>query len=172
MTDEAPIILKFKPLAMNLSREAFSCGDHDIDRWFRKKAWDHHNSLQCRVHTAFSEDGQLLGFYAFCVTVEEERFLDRNSHLKKHAIRRSFPALQVHYLGVQKEHQGKKIGTILMGRIIDIFREAASTLGLPVMTLRAINDRAARLYSRMGFVKYGGTGSKTMLLPARSRPIG
>ena len=168
MTQAAPIIFEFKPLAADLWREAFSCGDADIDKWFRKKALDHHNSLRCRVHTAFSEGGTLIGFYAFCVAVEDERWLDKQSHLKNHALNRFFPALQIHYLGVQKEYQEKGLGTIIMGKIIEIFREAASTLGVPVMTLVALNERVAKLYTRMGFVPYGTTGSRRMLLPAQA----
>ena len=168
MTQAAPIISEFKPLAADLQREAFSCGDDGIDKWFRKKALDHHQNLKCRVNTAFSNDGVLLGFYAFCITVEDERLLDRNSNLKKYAILRCYPTLQIHYLGVQKEYQEKGLGTIIMGRIIDVFREAASTLGVPVMTLVALNDRVAKLYSKMGFVPYGEKVSRRMLLPAQA----
>jgi hypothetical protein len=55
-----------------------------------------------------------------------------------------------------------------MGRIIDVFRNAADSLGVPVMPLVAANLRVANLYARMGFVPYGGVGSSSMLLPAHS----
>jgi hypothetical protein len=55
-----------------------------------------------------------------------------------------------------------------MGRIIDAFMDAANFLGVPVMTLTALNPRAAKLYRSLGFVSYGGLGSSRMLLPAQS----
>jgi GNAT superfamily N-acetyltransferase len=154
---------RFKPLAEDCRREAFSCGDHSIDTWFRKNAWDHHCALRCRVTTVHdAADDTLAGFYAVCVTLEDDRFLDRHSQLKKFSIGRYFPALQVHYVAVRREFQGQGIGTIVMGRIVGIFRDAAESLGVPVMTLVALNTRAAALYKRMGFVYYGGHGSSRM----------
>jgi GNAT superfamily N-acetyltransferase len=102
------------------------------------------------------------------MTLEEDRLLDKYSHLRQHSLGKWFPALQIHYIAVQKELQGQGIGTIIMGRIVEIFRGAANSLGTPVMTLVALNPRAARLYGSLGFVSYGGSGSTRMLLPALS----
>jgi ribosomal protein S18 acetylase RimI-like enzyme len=160
---------RFKPLAEDCRREALSCGVRDIDTFFRKKAWDHHCALRCRVTTVHdAADDTLAGFYAVCITLEDDRFLDRRSHLKKFSIGRYFPALQVHYVAVRTQLQGRGIGTIVMGRIVGIFRDAAESLGVPVMTLVVLNPGAAALYKRMGFVYYGGHGSSRMLLPAQS----
>jgi GNAT superfamily N-acetyltransferase len=160
---------QFKPLVETCQRGAFSCGVREIDNWFRKNAWDQHRSRRSRVSTVHdAADDALVGFYAFCITLEDERLLDKHSHLKRLSIGRYFPTLQMHYLAVQKERQGNGIGTIIMGRIIDTFKDAAETLGLPAMTLVAINPRAAQLYTRLWFVSYGGPGSSRMLLPAQS----
>jgi ribosomal protein S18 acetylase RimI-like enzyme len=160
---------RFKPLADALQREAFSCSNAEIDRWFRKNAWDHHKAFKCRVSTAHNAiDDALVGFYSLCITREPENQLDKYSHLRKHSIGKYFPTLQVHYVAVQKEMKNRGIGTIIMGRIIDAFMDAANFLGVPVMTLTALNPRAAKLYRSLGFVSYGGLGSSRMLLPAQS----
>ena len=169
MSQGADVAYTFRPLVRTLWRGAFSCGVRELDGWFIKKAWDHHDKLRGRVTTIHSSvDDTLVGFYAICITLEEDRLLDKNSHLKRFAIGRHFPALQVQYLAVQREFQENGIGTIAMGKIIDTFRQVALMTGVPVMTLTALNSRAARLYSTWGFVPYGGFGSLRMLLPSQS----
>lgn len=159
----------FKPLAEKPQQGDFFCGVNEIDKWYFKDAWDYHNKFRCRVTTIHSgENGDLVGFYAFCVTLESERLLDKSSHLHRFSVGRYFPTLQIYYIAVQKSLQKGGIGTIAMGKIIDTFREVASLTGVPVMTLTAINQRAANLYASMGFVRFGGPGPIRMLLPAQS----
>jgi ribosomal protein S18 acetylase RimI-like enzyme len=55
-----------------------------------------------------------------------------------------------------------------MGRIVDTFLDAADRLGVPVMTLIALNERAAKLYEKMGFQRYGTSSPLRMMLPAQS----
>jgi ribosomal protein S18 acetylase RimI-like enzyme len=81
---------------------------------------------------------------------------------------RLFPALQLQWLAVHNNHQGKGIGTIIMGRVIETFVESVVSFGVPVMTLVAANPRVAAFYRRLGFVQYGGASSPRMLLPAQS----
>ena len=114
----------------------------------------------------FDAEERLVGFYACSNTLQDDRLLDRTSRLRRHSIGRYFPVLEIQYVGVQKEFQRRGIGSLIMGRIVASFRDAADTLGIPVMTLVALNDRAAALYSRFGFVSYGDPGSRRMPLPA------
>ena len=159
---------EFRPLVATLRREGFSCGEREIDKWFRNSAWDYHTGLRCRVTTAHAIDGTLLGFYACSITLLEDAHLERQSPLKKHSNGRFFPTLEILYVAVQQEEQNRGVGTAIMAQIVGVFRDAASTLGVPVMTLRAINERAARLYSRMGFNRFGSPLNHLMLLPAQS----
>lgn len=159
----------FKPLAEHCPLEAFSSDEAEIDKWLWKKSWDHHCFLISRVTTVhLGSDDRPVAFYAFYMTLEDDRFPDKHSHVRRRSIGRYFPALQVQYVAVHKDHQARGAGTIIMRRILEIFRNSVVELGVPAMTLVALNPRAAKLYLRMGFVSYGGPGSSRMLLPAQS----
>ncbi|HET6609644.1 MAG TPA: GNAT family N-acetyltransferase [Rhodopila sp.] len=160
--------LQFKPLAETLWRGAFCCGISEIDSWFTKRAWDQHSKFRSRVTTVHNAADELVGFYAFCITLKDDRMLEKTNNLRNRAINRHFPTLEIDYIAVDRPFQGQGIGTVITGRIVDIFIQAADQLGVPVMTLEAINERAAKLYRRMGFEHYGPHPSLRMMLPAQA----
>jgi ribosomal protein S18 acetylase RimI-like enzyme len=116
------------------------------------------------------ESGDPIAFYSICLALEDERFLDKGGHIsiRNRSMNRLFPSLQVQWLAVQKEHQNVGIGTVMIGRVIATFVESVISIGIPVMTLTARNQRVADFYKKLGFVHYGGIGSKRMLLPAQA----
>jgi GNAT superfamily N-acetyltransferase len=161
----------FKPLSGECRIEAFSCGDAEIDKWFRNKSASDHIALRSRVTTVrLEESGDPVGFYSICLSLEDEGFLDKAKYtsIRNRSMKKLFPSLQFQWIGVQKEHQNKGIGRIMIGRVISVFIDSVLNIGVPVMTLVARNTRVADFYQRLGFVSYGGNGSTRMLLPAQS----
>jgi GNAT superfamily N-acetyltransferase len=130
---------------------------------------DAHTQFNSRVTTAhFDASDDCVGFYSMRLALENEIHLDKMSSLKRHAQNRMFAALQLEWLAVRREHQSKGTGTIMMGRVLDVFVRSVLEFGLPVMILVAANHRAASFYKKLGFEHYGGSGSMRMLLPAKS----
>ena len=171
MSSAGPDGLFFRPLSSTCRIGAFSCGNVEIDKWFAKNARKSHDSFKSRVTTVrLEESGDPVGFYALGIALEDERFLERGKFAKieTRSVNRQFPALQFQWLAVRREHQNRGIGTVMIGRVIDVFIDAVENLGLPVMTLTAANSRVAAFYKRLGFDHYGGPGSMRMLLPADS----
>lgn len=88
-------------------------------------------------------------------------FTEENSHLEEnHPIRKwtssgTFPALQLEWIAVQKQIQGKGLGTILIGKVIDVFLNAIERTAVPALICRALNQEVAAFYEKLGFVRYG-----------------
>jgi hypothetical protein len=53
-----------------------------------------------------------------------------------------------------------------MGRAFDDFREVADRTGVAALTLKPINEAAARFYESLGFIRYGQESPKRMFLSA------
>lgn len=164
--------VEFKRLTADCSRAAFSCGDSDIDRWFRKKAQTHHNGLRCRVVTAhLTGNPAPVGFYA--ATMRLEPIADLPREFRPTLAWWSaghYPAFHLQYVAVQKAMQRKEFGTLLMGALINDFYEVATRTGIVALTLVAIDQETAKFYDKLGFVRFGDQEAKqpSMFLPAMS----
>ena len=159
--------IAFSPLARAYGRGVFCCGDPDIDAWFWKKSWRDHQALKARVTTAHLPDGTLVGLCALSIAVERTSELSHD-HQRARSYGSYFPCLEFQYLGVCSKHQGKGIGTIIIGRVVDTFADMAMNCGMPMLTLRAANDRVYKFYRNLGFAPYGRAGDRRLLLDAQS----
>ncbi|WP_295191129.1 N-acetyltransferase [uncultured Brevundimonas sp.] len=159
--------LEFRPLSDDCPRGAFSCGDRDIDRWFLKKADDSHREFQSRVTTVHAPTGLCpVGFFALSWIAERESLLPQSPKSRDY-----FPALHLEYVAVRRDFQGHGIGQYIMGRVLELYLDAADATAVPALTLIALNERAERFYKDLGFAPYAreefGAG-KRMLLPIQT----
>jgi GNAT superfamily N-acetyltransferase len=122
------------------------------------------------VTTAHLGDNpDVVAFYSLKITLEDERLLAPANPLKDWAAQRVFPSLHLEWLAVAEPFQGKKIGTVIMGRVLETFRDAVLETGLPVLTLVPINERVRTFYAGLGFDAYAAhKGRRNMMLPAQS----
>jgi len=138
--DPAPPELEFKRLSEHCRRDAFSCGDREIDRWFRKDALKAHSRMGAgfRVVTAhLVGDPRPAGFYALCMYLENENNLEKSGRPKLFSRSGFFPTLRLGYLAVNRSMQRQKIGTTIMGAVLDDFYQIAVRTGVYALTLTA-----------------------------------
>lgn len=159
--------LEFRPLLDDCPRGAFSCGNRDIDRWFLKKADGDHCGFQCRVTTVHALGyPNLVGFFALSWIAERESLLPQSPRSRDY-----FPALHLQYIAVRDDLQGNGIGLRVMGRVLDIYLDAAEETAVPALTLIALNERVEAFYADLGFAPYArdefGAGLR-MLLPIQT----
>lgn len=159
--------LGFRPLCGDTARHEFACGDSEIDKWFRLKALDDHNSYKHLVTCVrHDDDGEkILGFYALSAVTESARQL---SGVKGFMLGggADFPCLQLVYLAVRKGSQNEGYGTAIIGDVIRCFAEIGKLIGIPAMIVTPLNADARRLYERLGFEGYGRNGR--LYLPLQS----
>ncbi len=96
-----------------------------------------------------------LAFYSLRVVTEQDEWLQKSHRVKLWSRAGHFPALQLEWLAVHRPMQKRRIGTIIMGRVLDQFISAIETYGIPALTCTAINRDIGSFYRALGFVEYG-----------------
>lgn len=161
--------IEYSPLGENTRRDQFACGDADIDKWFRKKAFEHHCANRHIVTCASFQDdeGQMVGFYALSSVIEEAKKLPEVSFFPFGGTKQ-FPCVQLVYLAVQREfqRQPEKYGSTIMGEVIRTFADVGLLVGLPALILIPLNKGVASFYQTLGFEPYD-SGTR-MFLPLQS----
>src|SRR4051794_32697703 len=105
--------LVFRRLSPACGRGVFSCGDKEIDRWFRTQALDEHLNHRCRVVTAeLSDDPSPVGFFAMCIRLEKDDELDPSERAHNRSDTGYFPSVQLSSVAVHASMQRQGIGTV------------------------------------------------------------
>jgi ribosomal protein S18 acetylase RimI-like enzyme len=145
--------LKIEPLDRNVhDRAAFSCGEARIDNFLKINAGSQQDQDVTKVYVISEPPAtEVLGFYAL------------NAHkidagVIPEALRKKLPrypdfgSVYISMIGTHQKYQGRGIGQFLL---IDALRRCisiATNIGVTVVMLDALNDRAANLYRRVGFI--------------------
>jgi GNAT superfamily N-acetyltransferase len=129
--------------------------------------------LNSRIITAhLDENNESVGFYAMTISSEPDWhfkddpsiFLRISGHINSRA--KSLITVNLLWVAVHNRLHRQGLGTLLMGRALDDFREVVDRTGVAALTLKPISLDAAGFYSGLGFVPYGQGNPKRMFLPA------
>lgn len=157
--------IEFKKLVKAACNRDFTCGERDVDKYFRKHAWDAHDRGSHRVtysHLPTAEHP--IGFYSLASVTEEIGKLPGQYWRFGGGDR--FPCLQLVWLGVHRRFHGKKIGTRLVADVIATFAEVGERVGLPHLVLVPISEDVKPFYRELGFTEYDE--GRKMFLPLQS----
>jgi ribosomal protein S18 acetylase RimI-like enzyme len=145
--------LKIEPLDRNThDRAAFSCGNDKIDNFLKINAAGQQDQDITKAYVIVEPPSpRVLGFYAMNAhsidaTVVPEALRKK---LPKYP---NFSAVYISVIGTQKDLQGKGIGSILLADALKRCIEIADKAGSFAVVLDALNDDAARLYRKIGFI--------------------
>ncbi|GLI23455.1 GNAT superfamily N-acetyltransferase [Xanthobacter flavus] len=167
---ETATTIEFKRLTAACQRGAFSCGEREIDTWFRSKSLKHHNNLYLRVMTAhLTGNPAPMGFYALSINLENESELEPRNRPIFRNTSGLFASVHLSWIAISRPMQRQGHGTTLMGAVLDDFYQIAVRTGIFALTLSAINPDVAQFYKKLGFVEYGSqTARPKLFLPSRS----
>jgi ribosomal protein S18 acetylase RimI-like enzyme len=145
--------LRIEPLDREKhDRAAFSCGEERVDNYLKKTAARQQGDGHTRVSVACLDDSQvIIGYYALNAHAIDVTTLPDNDRKRLP----HYPTISAVYLsiaGVQAEYQNKGIGSYIMADAFKRSAQAADVIGAHFLVLDALNDNAARLYRRLGFV--------------------
>jgi GNAT superfamily N-acetyltransferase len=144
-------------------RASFSCGDDRVDNFLKSIAAQHQDKDLTRAYVACLDGSStIVGYYAL-----NPHALDI-SELPPEMQRRlprcpTVPAILLSYIGVGSPYQGSGVGSYLMADAFKRSAHAADLLGAHFMVLDALNEGAARLYRRLGFVELSAQRSRMIL---------
>lgn len=164
--DGEPLRLSYRTMCPEINRRGFCCGEQDIDDWFTRDAlrFEERGTVRVTCATLTGNDAPV-GFFAVATTVENVSKLP-GFHYHLFGGAKYFPCLQLVYLAVRREFQGRGIGSTMAGSAIALFAEVGPLIGMPHLILLPINDGVKPFYERLGFETYDG--GERMFLPLQS----
>lgn len=141
---------KVQRLAKTHDRGQFNCGNDALDTWFRERAgqFDRRNLSRTFVATLPNELA-VLGFYALSSHRVVSESLPKSEAQK--LPRLDVPVILLGRLAVDRETQGKGLGSFLL---VDALRRSliiSEQVGVRAVEVNAIDEAARRFYLKFGF---------------------
>lgn len=153
----------FEVLGSQHDRATFSCGQPDLDVWFRQRAGQDQRRNVARVFVATDDELGVVGFYslgAFTLTLtdlpaEVARTLPRYD---------AIPAALIGRPARDQRVRGKGVGELLLADAIGRILDAARTLAVFAILVDAKDAPAARFYAEFGFRPFPNRPERMFLL--------
>jgi predicted N-acetyltransferase YhbS len=127
--------------------EGFDSGEPSLDEWLVRRAWA--NQVAGFSRTYVTTDGtRVIGYHSL------SSFAILRSDAFPRARRQSprqIPAILLGRLAVDAETQGMGLGVALLRHAMELTIAASETVGVRLLVVNALHDRAAGFYQRFGF---------------------
>lgn len=145
-------------------REGFDCGEAVLNTYLRQQAAQHHRDGLSTTHVLIEESRatSILGFYSLSAAqllLTELQEADRR-RLPRYPV----PAIRMGRLAVSVNEQGRGYGDYLLASAVARCLSLRAELGVRVLLVDALHDKAARFYRAYGF-REASEGSRTLYLP-------
>ncbi len=162
--DETQVAVE--PLGSHHDRASFSCGEPALDSYLRRQAAQDARRRIAQVFVAVGErPGEIAGYYTLsAASFEKDRLpVELARRLPHYPV----PAVVIGRLAVDRGHQGRGLGELLLLDAIRRVVRASDMVGVYAMVVDAKNDRALAFYERYGFRSFPST-ARRLFLPLRT----
>lgn len=134
-------------------RQSFDCGRHELNDWLAKVARQHQDKGLSKTFVAVQEAAPaiILGFYALTLTEVDTQSLPQSRARK---LPRIVPGVRLGRLAVDRRHQGKRLGEILLMDAMERVRAIREHAGMVGLFIDAIDTKAIGFYARFGAVSF------------------
>ncbi len=162
--------LRIEPLDRNKhDRAAFSCGYERVDNFLKSTAGRQQSQDITRVYVAcLDELPVVIGYYALNMHAIDISTLPADE-LKGMPMYSSLPAVYLSIVGVDRDYQGKGLGSFLMADAFRLACDVSSRIAARFIVLDALNEDAARLYRWLGFRDLPGHEPRMLISMAKLR---
>jgi len=145
---------RIETLAGKHDRSQFDCGEEDLNTWLRQHASqsDKRHATLTRVLTGEGDD-VVRGYYSQCsyrLDGLELEALYGADDKPRYAI----PSVLLARLARCESVRGEGVGEILLAHALRACTEVSERVGLQMVVVHAINERAAEFYETYGFVRF------------------
>ena len=145
-------------------RTDFDCGEPSLNHYLRDLAAQHHRAGVATTHVLIEESrpGRILGFYSLAAA---QLLLSDLSDLDQRRLPR-YPvaAARLARLGVDLGAQGRGLGESLLQDAVRRCLALRAELGIHVLVVDALHERAAAFYRLYGF-RETASNALTLYLP-------
>ena len=132
-------------------RTAFVCGETSLDRYLREQAAQHHRDGIATTHVALTDSAssRILGYYT--LSAAQALLDDLQDADRRRLPRYPIPAARLARLAIAHEEQRKGLGGALLAHAVQRCLQLRAELGVRLLIVDALNERAARFYEAFGF---------------------
>jgi GNAT superfamily N-acetyltransferase len=125
----------------------FDSGVLELDTWLKRRALQNEASGASRSYVV-SAGGRVIGYYALATGAVAQQ--EATGKVRRN-MPEPIPVMMIGRLAVDREHQGKGLGSALLRDALLRTLNAASIAGIRAVLLHAISDDAKRFYEKAGF---------------------
>lgn len=141
------------PIGKKHDREAFDCGDPDLNTYLKRYARQNHESggAKCFLAVRTEQPTRIFGFYTLSPASLE--YARTPALAKKGLGRYDVPVFRIGRLAVDQTVQGSGLGGSLLLRAAERCIRVAQEVGGVALLIDAKNDRAATWYESYGALR-------------------
>ena len=138
--------LRLEPIISSEETVFFDCGDADLNEYFRKDSALYRKELLTASYQVLKKRNDSdfpIAFVDFCNDAVRREELGNGARRKIHHLKRgfkTFPAVKITRLGVQKELQGKGLGSLILDMVKHFLFEKRQ-FGCRFLTLDAYHEK-------------------------------
>lgn len=146
----------------NHDRTKFDCGEPAINNYLKKQLSPDLKSNACRCFVLKDiKKPDVIGYITLSASSIESASIPQNS--KKGLPRYlRLPSLLIGRMGVDKSHQGRKYGDLLIIKAIEVAR--ITNIGITLIEVEAKNSGLVSYYERLGFIPLETIGKYKVLV--------
>jgi ribosomal protein S18 acetylase RimI-like enzyme len=145
-------------------RNGFICGEATLDAYLRGQAGQHQRDGIATTHVLV-DDGDAAHILGYCsLAAAQTNIGDLQPADRKRLPAYPVPAVRIGRLAVSSEGRGKGYGRLLLGHAMNCGMQLRIQLGVKVVLVDALNERAAAFYRLHGF-RETANNALTLYLP-------
>jgi ribosomal protein S18 acetylase RimI-like enzyme len=157
------VALVIEPLGKQHDRTEFSCGQPELDDWFRQRASQDDRRNVARVFVAIDDDLGVVGFYSLSsFTLALENLPDQIA--RKLPRYDAIPAALIGRLARDERARGRGVGELLMADAVRRILSASRSMAVFAIVVDAKDDRASSFYESFGFRAFPTMPNRLFLL--------
>lgn len=133
-----------------LSRKTFDCGEVSLNEYLQRTMKNHDNKFIAKSFL-YTLENKIVGYYTLSSTeINFQESYTNFLHLKlpPHPV----PTILLARLAIDKSHQGKGLGDILLADALQRAKLGSDNVGGVGLVVDALNQNAVNFYSQYGFL--------------------
>lgn len=150
-------------LASHHDRSSFSCGERDLDDWFRRRASQDERRDVARVFVAVDRTLGIVGFYSLSAYTLALNDLPE-AVAKKLPRYDAIPAALIGRLARDVRVRDCDLGGLLLADAVRRILQAAHSLAIFAIVVDAKDDRAVDFYTHFGFSSFPARPRRLFML--------
>lgn len=156
------MLLSPRHLTVSHKVSAFDCGVDSLNNWLIYHALQADSAGSARTFVVSQSSRVVVGY--FSLTAGQIDILEAPVRVAKGMGRFPIPVILLARLAVDKEWQGKGLGSAMLREAVIKTLSLAEEVGIRAMLVHPLNEDAERFYKRYGFVPSPAREKQLLLL--------